>query len=193
MIGILRPAASLLGLFTLLLGLAYPALVTGVAQIFFRGEANGSLIEREGQIVGSARIGQTFTSPGFFWGRPSATAPVPNNAAASGGSNLGPMNPALIEAVRDRIATLQAADPGHDGRIPVDLVTASGSGLDPDISPEAALFQAGRVARARGLPEEAVRRLISEETEGGGLFGDERVNVLHLNLALEDLARGNAK
>ncbi len=189
-----RAALSLLALFTVLFGLAYPALVTGLGQWLFRAKANGSIIVVGGRPVGSALVGQTFSDAGFFWGRASATSPGPYNAAASTGSNLGPANPALLAAVKARVAMLREADPGNSAPVPVDLVTASASGLDPDISPQAALFQVGRVARARGLQESVVRRLVREQVEGpSGLFGERRVNVLRLNLALERLAKTEAR
>lgn len=195
MISILRPAAVLLGVFTLVAGIAYPLAVTGVAQVAFPAQANGSLLEHGGQVVGSALIGQSFDDARYFWGRPSATSPAPYDARASTGSNLGPSNPALIASVGDRVAALRAAHPEHAAEsVPVDLVTASGSGLDPHISPAAALFQVGRVARARGLSEDRVRALVEAHVEGRslGLLGEPRVNVLRLNLALDDLARGGA-
>lgn len=195
MISILRPAAVLLGLFTVVTGIGYPLAVTGVAQVVFPEQANGSLLERGGQVVGSALIGQSFDEPRYFWGRPSATSPLPYDARASTGSNLGPSNPALIASVRERVAALRAAHPEHAAEsVPVDLVTASGSGLDPHISPAAALFQVGRIARARGLSEDRVRALVEAHVEGRslGLLGEPRVNVLRLNLALDDLARGGA-
>jgi K+-transporting ATPase ATPase C chain len=194
MISILRPAAVLLGVFTLVTGIAYPLAVTGVAQVAFPAQANGSLLERGGHVVGSALIGQSFDDARYFWGRPSATSPSPYDARASTGSNLGPSNPALAASVRDRVAALRAAHPEHAVEpVPVDLVTASGSGLDPHVSPAAALFQVGRVARARGLSEERVRALVEAHVEGRslGLLGEPRVNVLRLNLALDDLARGS--
>ncbi|MDF0673997.1 MAG: potassium-transporting ATPase subunit KdpC [Nitrospira sp.] len=185
----LRPALTMLLLLTVLTGLIYPLAVTGMAQLFFPDQANGSLIVREGKMVGSKLIGQYFDKPEYFWGRPSATAPFPYNAAASGGSNLGPTNQLLIEAVKSRVAALRAADPGNVLPIPVDLVTASGGGLDPHISPAAALYQLKRVARARGLDENSVLTLVSKHTEGRqfGLLGEPRVNVLELNLALDVL------
>lgn len=195
MISILRPAAALLGLFTLVTGIAYPLAVTGMAQVVFPEQANGSLLERGGQVVGSALIGQSFDDARYFWGRPSATSPAPYDARASTGSNLGPSNPALIASVGDRLAALRAAHPEHTAQpVPVDLVTASGSGLDPHISPAAALFQVGRVARARGLPEDRVRALVEAHVEGRslGLLGEPRVSVLRLNLALDGLASGGA-
>lgn len=186
----LRTAALLLALFTALLGLVYPAAVTGAARLLFPWRAGGSLLFRDGRPVGSALIGQEFTDPGLFWGRPSATAGRPYDAAASAGSNLGPANPALLAAVRTRVEVLRAADPGRAGPVPGDLVTTSGSGLDPHVSPAAAAFQAARVARARGLDPEAVRRLVAAHVEGApGMFGERRVNVLRLNLALLDLAK----
>lgn len=183
----IRPAVVLLALFTLLTGLVYPLAVTGLAQAVFPVQANGSLIRPQGQIVGSALIGQPFTDPRYFWGRPSATAPFPYNAAASSGSNLGPSNPALMDAVHARIAALRAADPGNTQAIPGDLATASASGLDPHISVAAALYQAPRVARARGLTSEAVAQLVAQHVEGRqfGFLGEPRVNVLKLNLALD--------
>lgn len=186
----LKPAAVVFGLLTVLTGAAYPALITGIAQGVFPSQANGSLIVREGKTVGSRLIGQTFSDPGHFWGRPSATAPMPFNAAASGGSNQGPRNPALQEAVKERIAALKASDPTQAAAIPVDLVTASGSGLDPHISVAAAQWQAPRIARVRHLPESQVRELIASQTEGRqlGILGEPRVNVLELNLALDALA-----
>jgi K+-transporting ATPase ATPase C chain len=186
----LRPALLALLWLSLLTGLAYPLLVTAVAQMLFPHQAEGSLIVRGGKVVGSELIGQAFTSPDRFWGRPSATSPMPCNAAASGGSNLGPTNPALLKAVRERIEALRQADPGNQAPIPLDLVTASASGLDPHVSPQAALFQVPRVARARGLPEDALRALVERYTEGRqlDLLGEPRVNVLRLNLALDSLA-----
>ncbi|KQY81376.1 potassium-transporting ATPase subunit KdpC [Pelomonas sp. Root1444] len=187
----LRPALTLFVLLSLITGLAYPLAVTGIAQTLFPRQANGSLVERNGQPVGSGLIGQAFTDPGHFWSRPSATAPTPYNAANSGGSNLAPTAPALAEAVQARIAALRAADPGNTAPVPVDLVTASASGLDPHISRAAADYQAARVARARGLPVPAVSALVAQHTEGRwlGFVGEPRVNVLALNLALEGLAR----
>jgi K+-transporting ATPase ATPase C chain len=184
-----RPAIVTLALFTLITGLIYPLLVTGLAQAVFPWQANGSIIERNGQVVGSELIGQPFDAPGYFWSRLSATGPYAYNAAASSGSNLGPTNPALVDAVQARIDALHTADPGNTQPIPVDLVTASGSGLDPHISLAAALYQSARVARARGLSEEQVRSLIDEHTKGRffGFLGEARVNVLELNLALDEL------
>lgn len=185
----LRPAVVCLVFFTVLTGLAYPLAMTGLAQAVFPYQANGSLIERSGQIVGSEVIGQPCDDPRYFWSRPSATAPFPYNAAASSGSNLGPSNPALEEAVKARVEALRAADPGNSQPIPVDLVTASGSGLDPHISVAAALYQTPRVAQERGLPEDQIRHLVNRHIEGRqlGILGERRVNVLKLNLALDEL------
>jgi K+-transporting ATPase ATPase C chain len=185
----LRISVITLALFTLLTGLAYPLAVTGMAQLIFPYQANGSLMQRDGKVIGSELIGQSFTDAKYFWGRPSATVPFPYNAAASSGSNLGPTNPALEQAVKARIETLQFADPGNDAPIPVDLVTASASGLDPHISVAAALYQAPRVARERSLPEAQVRLMVAQYTEGPqfGFLGEPRVNVLRLNLALDGL------
>jgi K+-transporting ATPase ATPase C chain len=187
----LKPAALMLVLLTVLTGALYPALITGLAQALFPGKANGSLIRQDGKIVGSSLIGQPFSDPAHFWGRPSATGPMPYNAAASSGSNLGPLNPALKDAVKARIDALKASDPSQTTPIPVDLVTASGSGLDPHISPAAARWQAPRIARIRRLSEAEVSRLIDAHTEGRqfGLLGEPRVNVLTLNLALDRLGK----
>lgn len=186
----LKPALIIFGLLTALTGAAYPALITGIAQAAFPEQANGSLLMQDGKAVGSRLIGQTFSDPGHFWGRPSATAPMPFNAASSGGSNQGPLNPALEAAVKSRIDALKASDPGQMAPIPVDLVTASGSGLDPHISVAAAQWQAPRIARVRHVPETMVRDLIASHTENRqfGLLGEARVNVLTLNLALDQLA-----
>ncbi len=185
----LRPALVSLLLLTLLTGIVYPVLVTALAQVAFPQQANGSLIVKGGQVVGSALIGQAFDDPKYFWGRLSATAPLAYNAASSGGSNLGPLNPALLQAVQARIQALKQADPTHVQPIPVDLVTASASGLDPDISPAAAAYQLDRVARARGLDPAVVQTLIDQNTSGRtlGMLGEPRVNVLKLNLALDAL------
>lgn len=185
----LRSALTLFALLTVLTGLVYPLIVTGVAQLLFPARAGGSILVRDGHAVGSALIGQSFSDPGHFWGRPSATTPQPYNGTASTGSNLGPLNPALVDAVKERLKALRAADPSNEAPVPVDLVTASGSGLDPEISVAAAYYQAARVARARGLPEARVRALIAAHTEGRllGVLGEPRVNVLQLNLALDAL------
>jgi potassium-transporting ATPase KdpC subunit len=187
MIAHLRPALMSLILLTLITGVAYPLLVTGIAQVVFPYQANGSLIVRDSKVVGSALIGQPFDDPKYFWGRPSATSPYGYNAASSSGSNLSPTNPAQISAVQGRVSALRAADPDNTAQIPVDLVTASGSGLDPHISPAAALYQVPRVARERKLSPDAVRALVERHTEGRqlGFLGEPRVNVLALNLALD--------
>ena len=186
---ILRPALVLFVLLTLLTGVAYPLVVTGAAQALFPAQAAGSLIVRDGKPVGSELIGQNFADPGHFWGRPSATGPMPYNAAASSGANQGPLNPALLDAVKGRIAALRAADPGNTSPVPVDLVTASSSGLDPHISPAAARYQVARVASARGLTLASVQALVDQQTEKPlmGFLGEPRVHVLRLNLALEAL------
>jgi K+-transporting ATPase ATPase C chain len=186
---ILRPAVALFVLLGVLTGALYPLLVTGIARAVFPAEAAGSILRREGRIVGSSLIGQSFTGARYFWSRPSATTPQPYNGTASTGSNLGPLNPALADAVRARIAALRAVDPGNAAPIPVDLVTASASGLDPHISVAAAEYQAARVARERGLDVARVRALIAAHQEGRllGLLGEPRVNVLELNLALDAL------
>ncbi len=183
----LRPAVISFLLLTVLTGFAYPLLVTGISHVTMPRKANGSLIVKDGKPVGSSLIGQSFSDPKYFWGRPSATGPMPNNASASSGSNLGPTNPALMGAVKGRVHALRDADPGNTQPIPVDLVTASGSGLDPHISPAAAEYQISRVARVRGLNTDAVRKLVAEHTEGRqfGILGEPRVNVLELNLALD--------
>lgn len=188
---LIRPAASLFVLLSVVTGLLYPAAVTGVAQMVFPAAAKGSLIHQDGKPVGSVLIGQNFTEPKYFWGRPSATAPMPYNAAASGGSNLGPLNPALIAAAQARIAALQAADPGNSQPVPADLATASASGLDPHISPAAAAYQVARVARRRGLPPAEVQALVERCTAGRqwGVFGEPRVDVLAVNRALDESRR----
>ncbi|SEA71294.1 potassium-transporting ATPase subunit KdpC [Variovorax sp. YR216] len=183
----LRPAIVLFVLLSAITGIVYPFAVTGVARTAFPDQAAGSLVIRDGKPVGSTLIGQNFVDPKHFWGRPSATAPMPYNGGASGGANQGPLNPALADAVKARIEALRAADPGNTVPVPIDLVTASASGLDPDISPAAARYQAPRIARARNLPVEQVLAMIDARTERPlfGLFGDPRVNVLALNLALD--------
>ena len=183
----LRPALVILVALTFVTGVAYPLLVTGVAQAVFPSQAQGSLITKDGKLVGSALIGQSFDDPKYFWGRPSATSPFRYNAASSSGSNLSPTNPDLVKAVQARVEALRAADPGNTAPVPVDLVTASGSGLDPHISPAAALYQVSRVAKARKLDPERVVQLVAQHTEGRwlGLLGEPRVNVLALNLALD--------
>ena len=183
----LRPALASLILFTAITGVVYPLLVTGIAQVAFPFQANGSLVTRDGKVVGSALIGQSFDDPKYFWSRPSATSPFGYNAGASSGSNLSPTNPALIASVQGRVDALRAADPGNKTPVPVDLVTASGSGLDPHISPAAALYQVPRVARERKLSHDAVRALVERHVEGRflGLLGEPRVNVLALNLGLD--------
>ncbi len=184
-----RPVLVVFFVLTLLTGVVYPVVVTGVAQALFAPQAAGSLILRDGKPVGSTLIGQNFTDPKHFWGRPSATGPMPYNAGASGGSNQGPLNPALTDAVKGRVEALRAADPGNNTPVPIDLVTASASGLDPHISPAAARYQVSRVARARGLPADKVQALVDQQVRGTlwGLLGESRVNVLELNLALGDL------
>ena len=182
-----RAAIVSLALFTVVTGVVYPVLVTVIAQLVFPYQANGSLIVRDGKAVGSALIGQPFDDPKYFWSRPSATSPFGDNAGSSAASNLSPTNADLIKTVQGRVDALRAADPGNTAPVPVDLVTASGSGLDPHISPAAALYQVGRVARARKLDEGIVRGLVAQYTQGRlfGLLGEPRVNVLELNLALD--------
>ena len=184
---LIRSAIVMLLLMTVITGVAYPLVVTGVAQVLFPSQANGSLIDREGKPIGSTLIGQSFDDPKYFWGRPSATSPQPNNALSSSGSNLGPTNPALTDAVKQRIEALRAADPTNTAAVPVDLVTASGSGLDPEISPAAAAYQVARVAKVRGLSTSQVQAMVAMATTGRqfGMLGEPRVNVLKLNLALE--------
>jgi potassium-transporting ATPase KdpC subunit len=186
-----RSAMGLLLLLAVLVGIVYPLFIAGIGQAFFQHKANGSLISQGGQVLGSDLIGQPFTDPRYFWSRPSVTPGVPYNAEASGGSNLGPTNPALLKAIADRITALRAADPGNAAPIPVDLVTASASGLDPNISPAAAEYQIPRVARARGMGADAVRSLVEKYTSGRqfGFLGEPRVNVLELNLALDALPK----
>ena len=188
-LSVLRPALVLFLLLTVLTGFLYPLLVTGLARLLFAQQATGSIIMRQGHAVGSRLIGQSFSDPRHFWGRPSATTPQPYNGMSSTGSNQGPLNPALLDAVKARIAALRAADPGNEAPVPVDLVTASGSGLDPEISVAAADYQVARVARARGLSAERVQGLIAQHTQGRllGVLGEPRVNVLELNLALDAL------
>lgn len=183
----LLPSIRMLVAMTLITGIAYPLLVTGIAQVAFKDEANGSLITKDGKVLGSALIGQPFSDPKYVWGRPSATGPMPNNGAASSGSNQGPLNPALKEAVEGRIKALREAGANPNLPVPADLVTASASGLDPHISPAAAEYQAMRVAKARGMPEDKVRALIAAHTEGRqwAFLGEPRINVLRLNLALD--------
>src|SRR5437660_10223203 len=187
MLAHLRPAIVSLVLLSVVAGLAYPTLVTVIAQVVFPYQANGSLIVKDGKTVGSALIGQPFDDPKYFWGRPSATTPFGYTAPSSSGSNQGPTNPALIKAVQSRVDALRAADPGNAAPVPVDLVTASGSGLDPHISPAAALYQVQRVAKARKMDAGAVQQLVEQHTEGRtfGVLGERRVNVLALNLALD--------
>ena len=188
---LIRPALSLFILMTVATGVLYPLAVTGVAKLAFAEQASGSLIVREGKTVGSALIGQHFSDPGHFWGRPSATGPMPYNGTGSSGSNQGPLNPALVDAVKERIEALKAADPDNKGPVPVDLVTASASGLDPHISVAGAQYQAARVARARGIEPAVVQSLIARHTEERllGVFGEPRINVLALNLALDQTPR----
>ncbi len=183
----LRAALVVFGSLTVLTGIAYPLLATGIGQAVFSKQVNGSVIEARGRAVGSELLGQPFSGPQYFWSRPSATGPYPYNGAASSGSNQGPTNPALKAAVESRIAALRVADPGNQAPIPVDLVTASGSGLDPHISPAAAAYQLARVARVRQLPEADIRKLIAQATQhrSFGVLGEPRVNVLRLNLLLD--------
>jgi K+-transporting ATPase ATPase C chain len=185
----LRPAIVSIAIFTLLTGVLYPLVITGIAQVIFPHQANGSLIFQNGQVVGSNLIGQSFDDPRYFWGRLSATSPYPYNATSSSGSNWGPSNPALTKEAEARIAALIAADPTNNAPIPVDLVTSSGSGLDPDISVAAAVYQVPRVAKARGLSQDFVRALVDQYTQGRqfGVLGELRINVLELNLALDEI------
>ena len=184
-----RPALVLFLMLTVITGVVYPLVVTGIAEVVFPSQAAGSLIVKDGKAIGSRLIGQSFSDPKYFWSRPSATTPQPYNGLASTGSNLGPLNPALTDAMKPRIQALREADPGNTAPVPVDLVTASGSGLDPEISVAAANYQAARVARVRGLQPQVVGALITAHTQGRllGLIGEPRVNVLELNLALESL------
>jgi K+-transporting ATPase ATPase C chain len=190
----LRPVLIVFLLLTVVTGVVYPLLVTGIAQLAFPEKANGSLIRSEGGYAGSELVGQPFDDPKYFWGRLSATPDFPYNAASSSGSNLGPSNPALAEAVKTRVAALQKADPGNTSPLPIDLVTSSGSGLDPHLSPAAAFYQVPRVARARGLSEDRVRRLVGRfiEPRQWGFLGEPRVNVLKLNLSLDRLREKGA-
>jgi potassium-transporting ATPase KdpC subunit len=187
MFSLIRQAVLLFVVLTLITGVAYPLLITGVAQVVFPRQANGSLITVDGKVVGSELIGQQFDDPKYFWSRPSATSPA-YNGAASTGSNFGPTNPAQLDAVRGRVENVRKAHPDQTGPIPVDLVTASGSGLDPHISPAAAEYQVSRVAQTRGLDVETVQNVVAENTDGRtfGILGEPRVNVLQLNLALDD-------
>src|SRR5215468_4431164 len=187
MLAQLRPTLMVLAILTLVTGVAYPLLVTGIAQTVFPSQAQGSLVIKDGKVVGSALVGQPFDDPKYFWSRPSATSPFADNAGSSTGSNLSPTNPDLVKAVQGRVDALRAADPGNTVPVPVDLVTASGSGLDPHISPAAALYQVSRVARARKVDPDTVRKLVEQHIEGrwAGLLGEPRVNVLALNLALD--------
>jgi K+-transporting ATPase ATPase C chain len=183
----IRPALVLFGVLSVVCGLFYPLAVTGLGHILYPHQAAGSMLARDGIVVGSRLIGQSFSSPKYFWGRPSATSPMANNGAGSGGANLGPTNPAQIEAVKGRVAALKAADPGKLAPIPVDLVTASASGLDPDISIAAARYQSGRVAAARGIGVARINALVEQHSDMplAGMLGEPRVNVLALNLALD--------
>ncbi len=184
----LRPALTVFAMLSLVTGLAYPLAMTGLSQLLFPAEANGSLIVKDGKAMGSSLIGQNFSNPNYFWGRPSATSPMPYNAANSGGSNLGPTNPATLDAVKARIAALKAAGPVPEGPVPADLVQASSSGLDPEITPAAALYQVPRIAKVRNIPVEKIKELIDANTLGHqwGVLGQSRVNVLKLNLALDN-------
>ncbi|HTC54576.1 MAG TPA: potassium-transporting ATPase subunit KdpC [Steroidobacteraceae bacterium] len=189
----LRPALVLMLFFTVLTGILYPLVITGISHTAFPQAASGSLVMRNGKPIGSILIGQNFSDPKYFWGRPSATTPQPYAGTASTGSNLGPLNPALTDGIKAHIQALQSADPGNKASVPVDLVTASASGLDPEESVAAALYQAPRVARVRGVDLQMLRALISAQVHGRwlGVFGEPRVNVLALNLALDDLAPGS--
>ncbi|MEN3811271.1 potassium-transporting ATPase subunit KdpC [Chromobacterium piscinae] len=188
---VIRPLLVIFGGLSLITGLAYPLVTTGIAQAAFPAQANGSLIEKDGKVVGSRLIGQSFTGEQYFWGRPSATSPMPYNAGSSGGSNLGPTNPAQLAAVKGNVEAIRKAHPTQTGPVPVDLVTASASGLDPEISLASAYYQVDRVAAARKLPADAVRKLVDGRVVGEtfGLLGEPRVNVLELNLALDELSK----
>jgi K+-transporting ATPase ATPase C chain len=190
MVILLRRVVTVFLMLTVLTGVVYPLLVTAIAQTAFRDEANGSVVERGGKAIGSELLGQAFSSPKYFWGRPSGTTPQPYNGASSNATNQAPTNPAFLDAVKGRLKALHDADPGNTAAVPVDLVTASGSGLDPHISPAAAEYQIARVARARGLSEADVGALVMAHTQGRtfGILGEPRVSVLALNLALD--ARG---
>ncbi|HSY08049.1 MAG TPA: potassium-transporting ATPase subunit KdpC [Steroidobacteraceae bacterium] len=194
MSAIIRPAVILFAFLTVLTGIVYPLVVTAIAEVAFPYPAQGSVIVRNGKLVGSELIGQSFSDPKYFWSRPSATSPQPYNGTGSTGSNLGPLNPALIDAVKARIQALKAADPNNKAPIPVDLVTASASGLDPHVSVAAAQYQINRIARARGLRVGAIQALVAAYTEGRllGVLGEARVNVLELNLALDALSARSA-
>ena len=191
----LRPAIVLFVLLSVITGIAYPIVTTGVGQWLLPAQANGSLITKNGKVIGSSLIGQNFTESKYFWGRPSATGPYPNNAAASSGSNLGPLNPALADAVKARVAALRSADSESHSPVPVDLVTASASGLDPEISPAAAIYQSNRVAKARGLSPDTVQAAIAANTKDRqwGVLGEPRVNFVTLNIALDNLKLDNLK
>jgi K+-transporting ATPase ATPase C chain len=191
MLKIIRNTLMSLLFFTILTGFIYPLAVTGIAQAIFPMQANGSIITKDGKPVGSGLLGQQFDDPRYFWGRPSATSPYPYNGGSSSGSNLGPSNPALLKGVQDRVKALRDADPGNTEKVPIDLITASGSGLDPHISPAAAEYQIGRISRARSVEEEKVRVLLSKYTKGRqfGFLGEPRVNVLKLNLALDAMTK----
>jgi K+-transporting ATPase ATPase C chain len=188
---LIRPAVSVFVALTVITGVVYPLAVTGVAKLAFPDQAAGSLIVKDGKAIGSSLIGQSFTDPKYFWGRPSATSPMANNAANSGGTNAGPLNPALVDAVKGRVEALRAADPGNTAPVPVDLVTTSASGFDPHISVAGAQYQAARVARVRGLTPDAVKAMIARHTEGRlfGVIGEPRVHVLDLNLELDQATR----
>ena len=188
---VIRPAIVLFAVLTLICGVLYPFAITGIGRIAFASQAGGSLVLRDGKPIGSSLIGQAFSSPAYFWGRPSATSPMANNAASSSGSNQGPLNPALVDAVKGRIDALKTADPSNKMPIPVDLVTASGSGLDPEISVAAAYYQTDRIARERKLSADVVRGIVDQykAAQHFGFFGEPRVNVLALNLALDQQRR----